>query len=348
MTDSDTAAFESRLPALNRWMQGHVPDFSGPLRIEPFAGGQSNPTYRLFAASGDYVLRRRPMGHLLPSAHQIDREYRVQRALAGSGVPVVRMYDYCDDAAVIGSAFFVMDYIPGRIFYDQRLPGLDPTQRRAMFDAMNEVIAALHQVDWRAAGLEGFGRVGGFLGRQIARWTKQYRASETTPVPEMDRLIDWLPANMPGADEVSLVHGDYRMDNLIFHPTEPRVLAVLDWELSTIGDPLADLGYHASSWRIAPEVFRGLRGIDFAALGIPDEQFYIAAYCRRTGRAGIPRWDFYVIYGMFRIAAILQGVLKRALDGIGASRDGVEVGRQGTVIARDAWSLAQQLGGRNA
>ncbi|HEX5326945.1 MAG TPA: phosphotransferase family protein, partial [Acetobacteraceae bacterium] len=268
---------DAHLPALERWMQHNVRGYRGPIEVQPFEGGQSNPTCQLTAASGAYVLRRRPLGTLLPSAHAVDREYRVQRALAGSRVPVPHLHGYCDDVAVIGSAFYVMDHVPGRIFFDPRLPGLDAAQRRAMFAQMNDVIAALHGVDWRAAGLDGFGRPGGFLARQVARWTQQYRASATVPIEAMDRLIAWLPAHLPTADEVSLVHGDYRMDNLIFHPVEPRIVAVLDWELSTIGDPLADFGYHAIAWRIAPELFRGVTGSDLGALGIPGEQEYLAA-----------------------------------------------------------------------
>ncbi len=248
--------------ALQDWMRAHVSGFGGAPRMRAFEGGQSNPTYRLSARSGEYVLRRRPMGKLLPSAHAVDREYRVIRALMGTGVPVPRVYGYCGDDSVIGSTFYVMDYVSGRIFFDPRLPDQHLDERRAMFASMNDVIAALHSVDWRAAGLEGFGRPGGFLARQIARWTSQYRASEMQPIEAMDRLIAWLPAHLPSADEVSLVHGDYRMDNLVFHPSEPRVIAVLDWELATIGDPLVDFGCHVSTWRIAPELFRGLAGSD--------------------------------------------------------------------------------------
>ena len=239
--------------------------------------------------------------------------------------------------------FYVMDYVPGRIFYDQRLPGVDPQQRRAMFAAMNDVIAALHGIDWRAAGLEGFGRPGGFLSRQVARWTRQYRASEMQPIAAMDRLITWLPAHLPVADEVSLVHGDYRMDNLIFHPTEPEIVAVLDWELSTIGDPLADFGYHAISWRITPELFRGLAGSDLEALGIPTEAEYLTDYCRKVGRRDIPDWSYYLVYGMFRLAAIMQGILKRAAEGTAASQQAIDVGRRAPEVAAEAWALAQRI-----
>jgi aminoglycoside phosphotransferase (APT) family kinase protein len=324
-------------------MHDHVPGFQGTLHMQPFEGGQSNPTFRLSAESGEYVLRRRPMGTLLPSAHAVDREYRVLHALIDTPVPVPRVYGYCSDNAVIGSAFYVMDYVPGRIFFDARLPGVEPDQRQAMFAAMNDVIADLHRVDWRAVGLEGFGRPGGFLARQIGRWTTQYRASEMQPIEAMDRLIEWLPANLPAADEISLVHGDYRMDNLIFHPTEPRVIAVLDWELATIGDPLADFGYHVSTWRITPELFRGLAGNDLRQLGIPSETEYVQAYCRKTGRQGIADWDYYVVFGIFRLAAILLGIRKRAAEGTAASQQAIDVGNRAPRVAELAWGLAQQL-----
>jgi aminoglycoside phosphotransferase (APT) family kinase protein len=341
---ADPSRLEHRLPALRDWMQRTVPGFHGTLRVEPVEGGQSNPTYRLSAASGEYVLRRRPLGNLLPSAHAVDREYRVIRGLMNTSVPVPRAHGYCDDTAVIGSAFYVMDYVPGRIFFDPRLPEIAADKRAAMFAAMNDVIANLHGIDWRAVGLEGFGRPGGFLSRQIGRWTSQYRASEMQPIEAMDRLIDWLPAHLPAADEVSLVHGDYRMDNLIFHPTEPRVVAVLDWELATIGDPLADFGYHVSAWRITPELFRGLARSDLHQLGIPTEAEYVAAYCRKTGRDGIADWEYYLVFGMFRLAAILQGIRKRAADGTAASQQAIEVGNRAPGVAGEAWALAKGVG----
>jgi aminoglycoside phosphotransferase (APT) family kinase protein len=336
-------SLQDRLPALQEWLHRHVAGFEGTLRAEAFEGGQSNPTYRLITGAGEYVLRRKPMGKLLPGAHAVDREFRVLRALAGTAVPVATPRAFCDDNAVIGSSFYVMDYVPGRIIFDPTLPGVPAAERHLMFDAMNEVIANLHGLDWRAAGLEGFGRAGGFLARQIARWTQQYRAATIDPIPAMDRLIAWLPAHLPAADEVSLVHGDYRIDNLMFHPTEPRIVAVLDWELSTIGDPLADFGYHAICWRIAPELFRGLAGIDVAALGIPTEAEYLNAYCRRTGRDSVEQWEFYLVYGMFRLAAIMHGILQRAVNGSAAGADAFDVGRRGARMAEAAWELAQSL-----
>jgi aminoglycoside phosphotransferase (APT) family kinase protein len=340
------AAHELPLDTLEAWLYGHVAGFRGPVAAERFAGGQSNPTYRLASASGLYVLRKKPPGPLLPSAHAVDREFRVMRALAHTPVPVPRVYALCEDDAVIGSAFYVMEFIDGRIFWDQRLADLAPAERGAMFDSMNAVIAALHSIDHAAVGLGDFGRPGNYLGRQIARWSRQYRASETEAVAAMDGLIDWLPQHLPADGAAAIVHGDYRMDNLVFHKTEPRVIGILDWELSTIGDPLADFAYHAMTWRVTPELFRGVAGIDFAAAGIPDETAYVAAYCRRTGREAIPAWEFYMVYSLFRIAAIVQGIARRALDGTAASREASEVGRLARPLAEQAWELAQSLGAR--
>src|SRR5271169_4348740 len=254
------------LGRLERWMRDHVDAFRGPLAAERFEGGQSNPTYKLAAATGTYVLRRKPLGHLLPSAHAVDREYRVMRSLAHTAVPVPRVLALCEDDAIVGSTFYVMEFLDGRVFWDQRLPGIPPPERRAMFDSMNAVIAALHSVDHIPMGLEGFGRPGNYMARQIGRWSRQYQASETEPQPAMDALIEWLPRRLPLEEAPRIVHGDYRMDNLVFHKTEPRVIGVLDWELSTIGNPLADFAYHVMSWRVTPELFRGLEGTDFASL----------------------------------------------------------------------------------
>jgi aminoglycoside phosphotransferase (APT) family kinase protein len=332
------------LDRLETWLRAHVDGFRGPVAAERFSGGQSNPTYKLTGGSGEYVLRRKPPGPLLPSAHAVDREFRVLRALAGSAVPVPRVYALCEDDAVIGSAFYVMQHLDGRIFWDQRLPGIAPAERAAMFDSMNAVIAALHTVDYQAVRLGDFGRPGNYMARQIARWSRQYRASETETISAMDSLIDWLPEHLPPEAPPAIVHGDYRMDNLVFHKTEPRVIGVLDWELSTIGDPIADFAYHCLTWRVTPELFRGLADIDFAGLGIPDEPAYVAAYCRRTGRDAIPGWDFYMVYSLFRIAAILQGIAKRAIAGTAAAADAAEQGRLARPLAEQAWALAQSLG----
>ena len=329
------------LTRLAAWLRDNVPGYVGVPAVERFEGGQSNPTFLLRSASGAYVLRRKPQGALLASAHAVDREFRVLRALHGSAVPVARPYALCEDPSVIGSSFYVMDFVAGRIFWDQTLPGCAPAERAAIYDAMGATIAALHSVDYRAVGLEGFGKPGAYVARQIDRWTRQYRASETAPIAAMYRLIDWLPRHLPPRDATAIVHGDYRIDNLIFHPTEPRVVAVLDWELSTLGDPVADFAYHVMSWRIAPAAFRGLAGVDLAALGIPTEADYVAAYFRRTGFAPVADWDFYVIFGMFKIAAILQGVYKRALDGTAASAQALEVGGRAARMAEQGAALVE-------
>jgi aminoglycoside phosphotransferase (APT) family kinase protein len=279
----------------------------------------------------------------LPSAHAVDREFRVMRALQATPVPVPRVYALCEDDSVIGSTFYVMQFLDGRIFWEQHLPGVAPVERAAMFDSMNAVIAALHRVDYEAVGLGDFGRPGNYMARQIARWSRQYRASETEAIAAMDALIDWLPQHLPDEGAPAIVHGDYRMDNLVFHKTEPRVIGILDWELSTIGDPLADFAYHAMTWRVTPELFRGLAGIDFAAAGIPDEAEYVASYCRRTGRESVAAWEFYMVYSLFRIAAIVQGIAKRAIDGTAASQEAVEVGRLARPFAEQAWTLARSL-----
>ena len=345
MSAANSAGQELPIERLEAWLGSHVAGFRGPVAAERFAGGQSNPTYRLTAASGNYVLRRKPPGPLLPSAHAVDREFRVMRALAETAVPVPRVYALCEDDAVIGSAFYVMEHLDGRIFWDQRLPEIaSAAERAAMFQSMNQVIADLHKIDYAAVGLGDFGRPGNYMGRQIARWSRQYRASETESIAAMDNLIEWLPEHLPPESPPAIVHGDYRMDNLIFHKTEPRVIGVLDWELSTIGDPIADFAYHCLTWRVTPELFRGLAGIDFAALGIPDEPAYVAAYCRRTGREAIPGWEFYMVYSLFRIAAILQGIAKRAIDGTAAGADAAEQGRLARPLAEQAWTLAQSLG----
>ena len=329
--------------ALEAYLAARIPGFSGPMTVEQFKGGQSNPTYRIAAGGRQYVLRRKPPGKLLPSAHAVDREYAVMTALGRTDVPVPKTWLLCTDETVIGTAFFVMDCVPGRIFWEQSLPGMAPAERGAIYDEMNRVIAALHSVDFAAIGLADYGRPGNYFARQIKRWSEQYRASETERIEAMDNLIAWLPENIPGGDETSIVHGDFRLDNMIFHPTEPRVLAVLDWELSTLGHPLADFSYHCMGWHIQPGEFRGIAGLDHAALGIPSEAEYIASYCRRTGRAGIEHWHFYLAFGFFRIAAILQGVAKRALEGTAASAQAVETGKRARPMAEMGWSNALRV-----
>jgi aminoglycoside phosphotransferase (APT) family kinase protein len=318
--------------------------FPGPLLVAQFQGGQSNPTYLVTGKSGRLVLRAKPgpAAKLLPSAHAVEREFRVITALGKAGFPVPPTHFLCEDEGVIGRAFYVMDYVEGRVLWEQSLPGMSARERGAIYDEMNRVIAALHAIDYVAAGLADFGKPGNYLARQIARWSKQYRSSETEPIEAMDRLIAWLPEHIPAGEATSVVHGDFRMDNLIFHPSEARVLAVLDWELSTLGHPLADFSYHCMSWHIPPGEFRGIAGLDLESLGIPREPQYIESYCARTGRDAIGNWNFYLAYNLFRIAAILQGVAKRALEGTAASAQAQDAGRRARPLAELGWKYAEK------
>jgi aminoglycoside phosphotransferase (APT) family kinase protein len=326
--------------ALRPWFEQHVAGFSGPLTVKRLQGGQSNPTFLLATPGAAYVLRRKPFGDLLPSAHAVEREYRVMRALRGTRVPVPRVHGLCEDPALVGTAFFVMDYVAGRIFEDSRMPGLARPERSALFDAMNAVIAELHVIDPVSVDLEDFGRAGNYIERQVARWTKQYRASVTQPIEEMDRIIEWLPQHLPPECGGRIVHGDYKVDNIIFHPTEARVVALLDWELATVGDPLADFAFHLMAWHLEPTLFRGWAGEDLAALGIPSERSYADAYARRTGLAVATDWRFYLVFSMFRLAAILQGITKRAESGNAADAHAADVGRQARPVAQKAWGIA--------
>ena len=306
--------------ALATWMAAQIPDFAGPLTVEQFRGGQSNPTYKLLTPSHSYVLRRKPPGPILPGAHAVDREARVLTALGSTGFPVPHVYASCTDDQVIGTHFFVMEHVGGRIFWDATFPQVQRQERRAYFDAMNDTIARLHRLNAAAIGLEGYGKTGNYFARQIGRWSKQYLedagAGRDT---DMDWVVQELPARIPAEDQTALVHGDFRCDNLIMHPTEPRVIAVLDWELSTLGNPLADFAYHAMMYRMPPEIVAGLAGADLPTLGIPAESEYLADYCNRTGRASIPDYDFYLAFNFFRMAAIFHGIKGRVLRGTAAS-----------------------------
>ncbi len=347
-----TAQHAIDMGALQAYLEKHLSGFSGPLTLEMFKGGQSNPTYRLQSSSGAYVLRAKPgpVAKLLPSAHAIEREYAVMSGLHGTGVPVARMLCLCEDESIIGRAFYVMELVEGRVLWDQSLPGLAATERSAIYDEMNRVIAALHRVRPAERGLASFGKPGNYFERQIGRWSRQYQASITKPVPAMDRLMEWLPSNIPAGarDEtmVSVVHGDYRLDNLIFHPTLPKIMAVLDWELSTLGHPLADFSYHCMSWHIPPGSFRGLGGVDVKGLGIPTEAEYIRMYCDRTG-FGTPEtlardWNFYLAYNLFRLAAILQGIAKRVETGTAASAQAAASAAGVAPLADMGWQFAQK------
>ncbi len=332
---------------LQKYMQSHVAGFQGPLTVSQFKGGQSNPTYLLASPSGKYVLRRKPPGKLLKSAHAVDREFRVISALYAADFPVPRPFVLCEDEEIVGTIFFIMEFIEGRIFWDLDLPNMDPDERRAIYDQANQTIANLHNFDVDRIGLADYGRPGNYFARQISRWSKQYVASETSKIDGMDRLMAWLPDNIPDDETATVVHGDYRLDNMIFHPTEPRVIAVLDWELSTIGHPIGDFTYHMMTWQM-PEIgigSTGLAGKDIVALGIPTEDEYVATYCERTGReGGIPHRDFYAAYNFFRLAAILQGVAGRVRDGTASSAHANRAGQAVSPLAKIGWDYAEKSG----
>ena len=338
------------LEALTAYLDKHLPGFKGPLTAEIFKGGQSNPTYKLITPGASYVMRAKPgpVAKLLPSAHAVEREFKVMQGLQGTDVPVPKMYCLCEDESVIGRAFYVMEFVEGRVLWDQSLPGMSQAQRGEIYDEMNRVVAALHKVKFAERGLADYGKPGNYFERQIGRWSKQYTASITQPIAEMDNLMQWLPANIPASARneslVSIVHGDFRLDNLLFHATEPRVLAVLDWELSTLGHPLADFSYHCMAWHIPPGAFRGIGGLDVESLGIPTESEYIRRYCERTGLATPEAlkadWNFYMAYNLFRIAAILQGIAKRVEAGTASSAQAVSSAAGAPLLARMAWGFA--------
>lgn len=331
---------------LQRFMADRVPGFVAPVKVEQFRGGQSNPTYRLTDGAGrQYVLRRKPPGKLLPSAHAVDREFRVISALNRTDVPTPRAYALCEDDTVIGTAFYIMEYCDGRVLWDPLLPEVTKEQRAAIYEAKIDTLARLHKADWQALGLADFGRPGNYVLRQISRWGKQYKASETEAIEPMDKLLEWLPANAPTNDDTTIVHGDYRLDNMIYHKTEPRVLAVIDWEISTLGDPLAELSYLCMMYRI-PEARGGIADVDLPALGIPGEQQMLRWYAARTGRETSAHWDYYMAYNVFRVACIRQGVYARSLDGTASNRLAAESGKLVRPSAELAWSIAQRLGAR--
>ncbi|MEM9169632.1 MAG: phosphotransferase family protein [Pseudomonadota bacterium] len=329
---------------LERYMTDAIPGFEGPARVQKFKGGQSNPTYLISTPTRSYVLRRKPPGDLLPSAHAVDREYRVMTALGAQGYPAPKTYALCEDPDVLGTAFFVMDYVEGRIFWDASLPSVASEDRRALFDALTDALAALHRIDPDAAGLSDYGKHGGYFARQVARWTKQYKAAETEPIDDMDRLIAFLPDAVPSDDETRIVHGDYRFDNVIMDPVKPAVRAVLDWELSTLGHPLADFTYYLMVWHFPPTVRGGLAGRDLAALQIPSLDETVARYCAAVGRADLPALDVCLAYNMFRLCAIAQGVYARALQGNASSEQGIKIGEQIKPLAALAWHYAGKAG----
>ena len=353
---SSAHAFD--VAALSAWLEQKLPGFAGPLTVESFKGGQSNPTYKLSTPTQSYVMRAKPgpVAKLLPSAHAVEREFAVMSGLHGTDVPVPRMYCLCEDESVIGRAFYIMEFMPGRVLWDQTLPGMSMSERGAIYNEMNRVIAALHNVKFAERGLANYGKAGNYFERQIGRWGRQYLASAdgagpmSQPIREMEQLMEWLPQHIPALGRaehmVSIVHGDYRLDNLMFHPTEPRVIAVLDWELSTLGHPLADFSYHCMAWHSPPGAFRGIGGLDVASLGIPSEEEYIRLYCQRTGLVQPEElkadWNFYMAYNLFRIAAILQGIAKRVEAGTAASAQAVSSANGARPLAQMAWKFANQ------
>jgi len=324
---------------LDDYLRSRISDYQGPLSVRQFAGGQSNPTYLLTTPRMSYVLRKKPAGMLLPGAHSIEREYRVMSALGGTPIPVPKTLAHCEDSTLLGTPFFVMEHIEGRIMRSASVPGVAIEDRTALYDAMNATAAVLHSVDWKAIGLSDFGKHSDYISRQVRLWSRQYEASKTHPIPALERLIEWLPEHLPAGDETRIAHGDFRLENLIFHPTRNEVSAVLDWELSTLGHPLSDLAFNCMVYRVPPEMpgIRGIAGLDLQALGIPSEREYVAAYCRRTGRDAIADWDYYIAFAMFRSAAILQGVYARALQNNASNPDALAVGGAAEPLADIAW-----------
>jgi aminoglycoside phosphotransferase (APT) family kinase protein len=340
MTEIPPAALPFDSTRLRNYLHDHLPAAAGGMHLEAIGGGQSNPTYFVtFDGGGRYVLRKQPPGELLPSAHAVDREYRIMTALYGTEVPVPRTLLFCDDRGIVGTPFYVMERLDGRIFHQSAIPGIGREERAALYDAMNQTLVRLHQVDWRAIGLADYGKPGNYFARQVARWTKQYQTSKTRDIPDIERLAAWLPDNIPPGDDTAIAHGDYRLGNIMFHPTEPKVIAVLDWELSTLGHPLADLGYNCMIWNLQPDQYGGIRGLDHQALGIPTQEDYAQAYCRRAGRSDrlLP---FHVAFSLFRFAVILEGVAQRAAQGNAAAANAGEVGALSVALAAQAVKVA--------
>lgn len=349
MSDSSSPTLVAILPQhaldeakLFKYLQDHLEGFTLPANIRQFQGGQSNPTFLIESAAASYVLRKKPPGQLLPSAHQIDREYRIQKALAGSGVPVAKMYLYCDDVSIIGTAFYVMEHVKGRVFHDVMMPGVSPADRGKIQQSLFETIAALHNADYTALGLADFGRPDHYVRRQLDRWTKQYLAAKTEDLPPMNNLIAWLNANVPTQDESTIVHGDFRLGNMIIHPTEPRIIAVLDWELATLGHPLSDLAYCCMSYHMPPEsgpAYAGYQGINLADFGLHTEAGLLALYCEKTNRTQIENWKFFLGFSMFRSAAIVEGVYARALAGNAADQRGIRMHAMAILTSNTGWRI---------
>jgi len=343
MSDASAAIDTAAWQRLGEFLVSQGLTDTAQVQATLLTGGQSNPTYRLDIGTQQLVLRKKPVGDLLPSAHAVDREFRVMQALQGSGVPVPQMLLYSDDLSVLGTAFYVMRFMQGRVFFDQTLPGMTPQERGEVYCDVNRAIATLHTINPESVGLGDFGRAGNYFARQINRWGKQYLENHTQPIADLEKLIDWLPDRIPASEEVSIVHGDYRLDNVMLHPTEPRAIAVLDWELSTLGHPLADFSYHCMGWHIPPALWRGIGGLDLQALGIPSEAEYVSQYVQTTGLKAVEEhWDFYLAYNFFKIAAILYGIGERARQGTAASPDAVEMAAKAPPLAEIGWRYAQK------
>jgi aminoglycoside phosphotransferase (APT) family kinase protein len=345
-TKEVTEAHKFDAKKLETYLADRIEGFQTPMEVRQFKGGQSNPTYQLVTPNRKYVLRRKPPGKLLPSAHAVDREFRVISALHPTGFPVAKPYVLCEDESIIGTMFYVMDCVEGRVLWEGALPGLDKEQRWKTYDAMNETLARLHNFDYEKIGLSDFGKPGAYIARQISRWTKQYQMSETETVVEMNKLIEWLPAHLPPEGRPSVVHGDYRLDNMILHPTEPKVLAVIDWELATIGDPMADFTYHLMQWMqpATGSSTSSIMGLDYKALGIPTLDEYVAMYCKRTGRSEVPNMDYYAAYNFFRLAGILQGIVGRVRDGTASNANAAQNAAAVRPLAERAWAYAKRAG----
>lgn len=340
LTNDEQVGFD--LGRLADWLKSQGMIEKPDIQIKPLTGGQSNPTFLIDSGSIRMVLRKKPPGVLLPSAHAVDREYRVMKALRDTDVPVPKMMTYCDDIEVVGTPFYLMEFLEGRVFVDQSLPGMSRQERGDIYREMNRIISALHKVDPEKVGLADFGRAGNYFSRQIARWSRQYQESKTEDIEALNALIEWLPKNIPNDEATSIVHGDYRLDNLVFHPTKPEALGVLDWELCTLGHPLADFAYHCMSWHIPASLWRGIGGLDLDALGIPPESAYVKQYSDATGFSGLEHWDFYIAYNLFRMAAILQGIARRAVDGTASASDAIETGSKARPLAEIGWKYAQR------
>lgn len=332
---------------LEEYMADSIPGFVGPVSVEQFKGGQSNPTYKINTATNSYTLRRKPPGKLLPTAHAIDREYRIMSALKNTKVPVPQTYTICEDQSIIGTSFYIMEFVDGRVLWEPMLPNMRPAERRKIYANMNSAIAKLHTVDFMELDLSDYGRIGNSILRQIRRWSRQYLESNQEPIEELGRLCQWLPENLPCRDQTSIVHGDFRIDNMIFQSSKSNLLAIVDWELSTLGDPVGDFVYHLMQWRLPANIFHGLRDVNLKELGIPSEEEYVRSYCEGVGREDIPHLDYYMAYCMFRLSAILHGILVRVKNGTASSSHATAMSELAKPLAELAWDQVKIIEGKS-